>query len=115
MECTFVSVSPQSDFPIQNLPFGVYSVKEEPARVGVAIGDYVLDLPALSELGLFAHIDGLENSHEVFSKGYLNDFMALGRPVWRAVRRQLQEFLSDDSHPVRRQADKALVCVELSK
>ncbi|KAJ2057056.1 hypothetical protein GGI17_005862 [Coemansia sp. S146] len=115
MECTFVSVSPLSDFPIQNLPFGVYSVNGESARVGVAIGDHVLDLAALSELGLFAQIDGLENSHSVFSKAYLNDFMALGRPVWRAVRKQLQEFLSNGSHPVRQQADKSLVCVELSK
>ncbi|KAJ1996545.1 hypothetical protein GGI06_006732, partial [Coemansia sp. S85] len=115
MECTFVSVSPLSDFPIQNLPFGVYSTSGNSARVGVAIGDHVLDLSALSTLGLFAGIDGLESGYEVFSKPYLNDFMALGRPVWRAVRKQLQEFLSNDRHPVRQQVDKSLVCVELSK
>ncbi|KAJ2333139.1 hypothetical protein GGI00_002471 [Coemansia sp. RSA 2681] len=118
MECTFVPVSSESDFPIQNLPFGVYSVNSEPGRIGVAIGEYVLDLPALSQLGLFAQIDGFENSHEVFSKPCLNDFMAFGRPVWRAVRQRLQAFLSDDKHAVRQKVgddDRSSMCVRLSE
>ncbi|KAJ6741464.1 FUMARYLACETOACETASE [Salix viminalis] len=51
---SFIEVSPDSHFPIQNLPFGIF--KPEPAsppRPGVAIGDYVLDLSAISVSGIF--------------------------------------------------------------
>ena len=51
---SWVQYSPETDFPIQNLPFGVFSRKNtsESARVGVAIGDYVLDLSVISDAGL---------------------------------------------------------------
>lgn len=57
---SFVPVPPESDFPIQNLPFGVFSVPaagDVRRRVGVAIGDYVLDLAAIEAAGLFQGFD----------------------------------------------------------
>ena len=51
---SFVAVPPQSHFPIQNLPFGIFSsAGRERARVGVAIGDQVLDLAVLEDRGFF--------------------------------------------------------------
>ncbi|KAJ1945715.1 hypothetical protein FBU59_002230 [Linderina macrospora] len=100
MSCTFVPVSATSDFSLQNLPFGIFSTATSPARVGVAIGTYVLDLSALSRHGVFSHISGLQ-AETVFSQSTLNSYMALGKPVWSAVRAALQDFLSNDSHPAR--------------
>ncbi|KAJ2763066.1 hypothetical protein IWQ56_004914, partial [Coemansia nantahalensis] len=102
MKCTLVDVAPESDFSIQNLPYGVYSTAgaAEP-RVGVAIGDYALDMCALAQRGLFDGIDGLDAAR-VFGQPRLNEFMGLGRPVWRPVREALQRFLSDAEHPVRK-------------
>jgi fumarylacetoacetase len=50
---SFIPVDPSSDFPIQNLPFGVFSARQSPeCRVGVAIGEWVLDLAELEKIGL---------------------------------------------------------------
>ena len=77
---SFVEVSPTSDFPIQNLPYGVFSSKDGLApRVGVAIGDYVLDLWELEQDG---RLDVGELG--VFAAPALNPFMALGPKCGRA-------------------------------
>ena len=70
------------DFPIQNLPFGVFSKDGEVPRCCTAIGDCVLDLAALEGAGLVQA--GGEAS--VFNKPELNAFMALGTAAWSAVR-----------------------------
>ncbi|KAJ1721269.1 hypothetical protein LPJ53_004186 [Coemansia erecta] len=102
MKCTFVSVSAESDFSIQNLPFGVCSASEAASpQVAVAIGDYALNMAELAKRGLFDGINGFNAAVDVFSKPYLNDYMALGRSVWQEVRRRLQDFLSNDQNPVR--------------
>ena len=85
------------DFPLQNLPFGVFSTHQSAAlRVGVAIGDQVLDLSALEAAGLLAPA-----SQPVFGKATLNDYIALGRDVWRATRDKISLLLRHD-HPVLR-------------
>jgi fumarylacetoacetase len=54
MQASFVEVAPQSHFPLQNLPYGVFSTANDPSpRIGVAIGDQILDLRAISKAGLF--------------------------------------------------------------
>ena len=50
---SFISVSPESDFPIQNLPYGIFKPREGSPRAGVAIGDLILDLAVIEELGHF--------------------------------------------------------------
>ncbi len=80
-----------TDFPIQNLPFGIFSTREQPApRVGVAIGDQVLDLSVLESTGLLSPA-----THKVFDKPVLNDFIALGQPAWQSVREQISLLLRD--------------------
>lgn len=87
---SWVEVPANSDFPIQNLPFGIFKTKYLSPVAGVAIGDYVLDLVYLHENGYF---DGLGLPTGIFNQRYLNDFMALGRKKAREVRERLSELL----------------------
>jgi fumarylacetoacetase len=93
---SWVDVSQDSDFPIQNLPFGIF--RSGSARAGVAIGEHVLDLSMVHHLGLLAHI-GLP--HETFSKNTLNEFFSLGKPTISAVRNRLSELLSQGNDELR--------------
>ena len=94
---SFVEVSPTSDFPIQNLPYGVFSSKDGLApRVGVAIGDYVLDLWELEQDG---RLDVGELG--VFAAPVLNPFMALGPEVWSRTRARISELLRHDNPELR--------------
>ena len=71
------------DFPVQNLPFGIFSDRHNDARrVGVAIGDETVDLAVLHAAGLL----NLPAQANVFARDSLNDFIALGRDAWRSVR-----------------------------
>ena len=96
---SFIEVAPDSHFPIQNLPFGIFRPAQGTARVGVAIGEHVLDLAVLEERGYF-HFPELQD-HRVFSDGALNAFLALGRPAWRKAREILQHLLSADTPDLR--------------
>ncbi|CAG5089054.1 Oidioi.mRNA.OKI2018_I69.PAR.g12068.t1.cds [Oikopleura dioica] len=88
---SFVEVPANSDFPIQNLPFGVFSTCENPThRIGVAIGEQILDLSAVDD-SIWAGIDA--NLPSAFKQPVLNDFMSMGRSVWSAVRKTLQDDL----------------------
>ncbi|MBO6793993.1 MAG: fumarylacetoacetase [Balneolaceae bacterium] len=95
---TWLTISPDSDFSIHNLPFGIFSKNGGSKHVGVAIGDYVIDLGAAQELGAF---DGLNVTNDVLENDFLNDFIALGKPTTNAVRLRLQEHLCDDSSPLK--------------
>ncbi|POR56000.1 fumarylacetoacetate hydrolase [Paraburkholderia eburnea] len=88
------------DFPIQNLPFGVFSTAQQAnARVGVAIGDRVVDLAALHDAGLLNL--PARTRENVFARAALNDFIALGRDAWRSVRVQLSSLLAKDTATLR--------------
>lgn len=90
---------PASDFPIQNLPFGIFSdaVNERP-RAGVAIGDWIADLSVLEAARLVP-------AHDVFAQPGLNAFIALGRETWRAVRVALSGLFARDTPTLRDDAD----------
>jgi len=94
---SFIDVAPDSDFPIQNLPYGVFSTPTSAQRrVGVAIGDVVLDLAVLEAEGLLkTGADG------VFAQGALNAFMALGPKAWSATRARISELLRHDTTTLR--------------
>ncbi len=95
---SWVMYNADSDFPIQNLPYGVFSRVGEPPRVGVAIGDYVLDLSVLYD-------EGLIQSHHiptnVFALPRLNEFMACGRQAWSDTRQKLIALLESSSPKMR--------------
>lgn len=95
---SFIPVDPASDFPIQNLPYGVFSTEASPARrAGVAIGDYVLDLALLEGEGLL----DLAPAFDVFAQTSLNAFMALGPAVWSRTRARISELLRHDNPQLR--------------
>lgn len=77
-------------FPLNNLPYGVFSVAGDAPRCGVAIGDKILDLAACEAQGL---IDG----GGTFAQSELNGFMALGRSTWDVVRARLTALLGEDA------------------
>src|SRR3954468_20411466 len=89
------SANQHADFPIQNLPLGVFTPRGASARGGIAIGDDIFDLAAALELGLF---DGpTAEAARVASGGTLNPLFALGRDARLALRRRVGEMLDADS------------------
>ena len=97
---SFVDVPPDSHFPIQNLPFGVFRPSAGLApRIGVAIGDAVLDLSVLADRGL---LNGRKlGSGDAFRQPTLNPFMALGPTAWRESRDLLTQLLRADEKTLR--------------
>jgi fumarylacetoacetase len=89
-DSSWVPVPKGSDFPIQNLPFGVFRTVGKEARVGVAIGEHILDLAVVSGAGL---LDGLGLSPRVFVSSSLNDYLALDRAVWSRTRERISDLL----------------------
>src|SRR5205085_1124372 len=96
---SFIEVAPDSHFPIQNIPFGVFKPAQGEARVGIAIGDSILDLSVLEEVGHFRSEEFKDGA--VFSQGALNAFLALGRPAWRKARENIQHLLASDTPTLR--------------
>ncbi len=90
---SFIPVAADSPFPIQNLPYGIFSPPGSGrSRAGVAIGDHVLDLTALQEAGYLPS----DLPRGLFNQPSVNAFMALGRPAWRRVRAALTRLLRED-------------------
>ena len=91
---SWLKVSSKSDFSIYNLPFGIFSTNKKNKRIGVAIGDHVIDLHACNSLDLFKdlHIE----SH-VFKNSFLNNFIELGKGITSKVREILQSELTNDN------------------
>ncbi|MEJ2004758.1 MAG: fumarylacetoacetase, partial [Cyclobacteriaceae bacterium] len=91
---SWVEVKKDSDFPIQNLPFGIFRTDYLEPGAGVAIGNYVLDLTYLHESGF---MDGLRLPTGIFNQSTLNDFIGLGKRVTSAVRMRLMDLLRTDN------------------
>jgi len=94
---SFIEVARDSHFPLENLAFGVFEPRNEPPRVGVALGEYIVDLAALEQHGLL----DVGQQRQLFAQRSLNAFLALGRPTWRKVREILQHLLSADTPMLR--------------
>ena len=136
---SFLDVPVTSHFPLQNLPYGIFSTKLQPRkRVGVALGSSVIDLAALGDVGLFngPHLQHTSCFHEVRSEtvqqfvfllyepsafcpcylqATLNGFMALGRKAWTEARETLTTLLSADESVLRDNKEllKAVVMPEV--
>jgi fumarylacetoacetase len=92
---SFVEYSSNSDFSIQNIPFGVAVFNKEFIGCCTRIGDQVIDLASLYDLSYFENIEGLDDN--VFEAYTLNEFIELGKPVTNAVRAKIQELLQEGS------------------
>lgn len=91
---SFVDYASDSPFSIHNLPYGVFrSHHLDVARIGTAIGDYVLDLALLETEGLLPDVC----NQPLFNSDCLNNFASKGPKIWSAVRKQIQSLLSKDN------------------
>src|SRR6185295_11610108 len=95
---SWIEVPAGSDFPIQNLPFGIFKTQSSSTRIGVAIGDQVLDLAILNKLGF---LENLKIDNAVFTNQYLNDFIALGKQTTNAVRERISHLLNETTPDLR--------------
>ncbi|KAG9352272.1 hypothetical protein JZ751_020685 [Albula glossodonta] len=99
LKMSFIKVDDRSDFSFHNLPYGVFSTSDNPRRrIGVAIGDQILDLSVVKSL-----FDGpvLSGHQDVFDQPTLNGFMGLGHEAWREARRFLLKLLSANESTLR--------------
>ncbi|MDR9487728.1 fumarylacetoacetase [Salibacter sp.] len=109
---SWVDVPENSDFPIQNLPFGIFSTTEKDARVGVALGGHIIDMYELASRG---YLSDIIKDAEVFNQAKLNPFMKLGRDTVRAVRNELANiFDSNNAKLESNDDDKAAILVKQS-
>jgi len=94
---SWTDIPSDSDFGLANIPFGIYSNGGGP-RGATRVGDHVVDLHVLQKAGYFA---GLGLPDDVFDSPYLNDFIALGKPVTNAVRARIQELFAQENAELR--------------
>ncbi|XP_027137670.1 fumarylacetoacetase [Larimichthys crocea] len=96
---SFIKVDQTSDFSFHNLPYGVFSTPDNAKhRIGVAIGDQILDLSVIKSL---FRGPAISKHQDVFDQPTLNAFMALGYEAWREARRTLQTLLSANESTLR--------------
>ncbi|MDX1350601.1 MAG: fumarylacetoacetase [Putridiphycobacter sp.] len=96
---SWVEVPANSDFPIQNLPFGVFKTEVLKPRVGVAIGNFVLDLKTLFVLG---YLKNLSFNIEDFDNEYLNSMMLKGKKEVSELRLRIYKLLKSDFPDLRK-------------
>ncbi len=108
---SWVEVPDNSDFPIQNLPYGVFRTDYLEPVAGVAIGEYIIDMVYLNEHG---YLGGLGLPIGIFNQKYLNDYISLGKPVTNSVRERLSELLRHDNPQLRdNKKDRELAMVHM--
>ena len=91
---SWIEVTASSEFPIQNLPFGIFETASSTKRVGVRIGNHVLDLSLMASFGYF---DDLNFTVAEFSQEFLNPMMQKGKMAVRALRNRIAELLATDN------------------
>lgn len=96
MSC-WLEISKESHFPLQNIPFGVYSLIENSSesRCASRIGDFIIDLKVIFDEGLF---QGVGLTHNVFANSSLNEFMSFSKPIWQATRNRLIDLFTKSHH-----------------
>lgn len=99
---SWIPVEKDSDFPIQNIPFGVFETTRGDITIGTRIGDTAIDLAALHQLGYF---EGIELPNDIFMQNSLNPFISLGKPTWRAVRDTIAELFDSSNIEIKHKAE----------
>lgn len=109
---SWIEVHENSDFPIQNIPFGVFLTKDDIVTIGTRIGDYAIDLNALHQLGYF---DGIDLTDDLFLQDTLNAFISSGRKTWREVRNRIADIFDVKNPKLRdNEKDKAQIIFSIS-
>jgi len=104
---SWLDVPSDSDFPIQNIPFGVFITKDDVITIGTRIGDYAIDLGALQQLNYF---EGIELTDDMFMQDTLNDFISDGKKTWRLVRNRIADIFDTNNPKLRdNEEHKAIV------
>ncbi|HNR86048.1 MAG TPA: fumarylacetoacetase, partial [Taishania sp.] len=109
---TWIEVPENSDFPIQNLPFGIFKTDSLSPRVGSRIGNSIIDLKTLYALG---YLSNLPFSEEDFDTNYLNPMMQKGKLATRNLRNRLSKLFSTDNNDLRNNShhvDQIIVAAE---
>ena len=95
---SWIPVPQNSDFPIQNIPFGVFITRDDVITIGTRIGNTAIDMGALQQLGYF---EGIELTDDMFMQDTLNDFISDGQKTWRLVRNRLAEIFDATNSKLR--------------
>ncbi len=95
---SWVNIPAGSDYTIQNLPYGIFKYGTKKPRVGIAIGEHVLDLSFLYRKG---YLDNLFLNENVFKSITLNRFISLGKAYWNLTRNRISELLQEDNTELR--------------
>ncbi|WP_264510246.1 fumarylacetoacetase [Flavobacterium sp. N1719] len=105
---SWLSVPENSDFPIQNIPFGVFLTKEDVITIGTRIGDFAIDMGALQQLGYF---EGIDLPDDMFLQDTLNDFISYGKKTWRQIRNRLSDIFEINNSQLRDNAEHKKVVI----
>jgi fumarylacetoacetase len=105
---TWVEVPKNSDFSIYNLPFGVFKNKKLSPRIGIAIGDKIVDLSVLDQEGFFATLFLPEG---IFLKDSLNEMISLGKTQTKKIRERVQNLLLEGNAELRDHSARGKVMV----
>ena len=108
---SWISISADSDFSLQNIPFGIIKHhKTQPTSVATRIGDTIIDISKLADLGAFTSIKGFDKT--TLTNLYLNDFIALGKAVTSAVRLEIIELFKESNKDKNQKYTAAFVLLE---
>jgi len=99
---TWLDTPKDTDFPIQNIPFGVFLTRDDIVTIGTRIGDYAIDLGALHQLGYFENIPLTD---DIFLQDTLNDFISDGKKTWRLVRNRIAEIFDEKNSKLKDNKD----------
>lgn len=95
---SWLEVPENSDFPIQNIPFGVFLTKDDIITIGTRIGDFAIDLGAMQQLNYF---EGIDLTDDMFMQDTLNDFISDGKKTWRLVRNRIGDIFDSNNPKLR--------------
>lgn len=110
---SWIAVDANSDFPIQNIPFGVFLTRDDIITIGTRIGDTAIDLGALHQLGYF---DGIPLTDDIFLQDTLNDFISDGKKTWRLVRNRIADIFDSNNSALRdNENDKNVVLFSMNE
>ncbi len=99
---TWIHTPENTDFPIQNIPFGVFLTRDDIITIGTRIGDTAIDLGAMHQLGYF---EGIPLTDDIFLQDTLNDFISDGQKTWRLVRNRISEVFDFENKTLQNNQD----------